>query len=104
MRNKTILNFVLTLIIATTFVACSSEKDGGKEKQGSVKNSKFGGTIVVAQKMTPPNLDSDKSTSWEISEIMNHVYEGLFEFDANYEPQPYLAESYEVKDGGKFMM
>lgn len=104
MRNKkikTILNFVLTLIIAAVFVACSSEEDGEKEKQGSVKNSKFGGTIVVAQKMTPPHLDSDKSTDWAISSIMNHVYEGLFEFDANFEAQPYLAESYEITDGGK---
>jgi len=100
-RIKTILNFVLTMIIAAVFVACSSEKDGENEKQVSGKDNKFGGTIVVAQKMTPPNLDSDKSTAWEISEIMNHVYEGLFEFDANYEPQPYLAESYKVEENGK---
>lgn len=100
-KMKRMLNLVLMFIIAATFMACSSKIDGQDEKKISGKDNKFGGTIVVAQKMTPPNLDSDKSTSWEISEIMNHVYEGLFEFDANYEPQPYLAKSYEIKDNGK---
>ena len=100
-KIKTISNLVLTLIIAAVFVACSSDKDGENNKQVSGKDSKFGGTIVVAKNMTPPHLDSDKSTDWVISSIMNHVYESLFEFDENYEPQPYLAESYEVTESGK---
>lgn len=79
----------------------SSEVETNVDSNLDLESNKFGGTIVVAQKMTPPHLDSDKSTDWAISSIMNHVYEGLFEFDAQFEPQPYLAQSYELSEDSK---
>ncbi len=100
-RIRGVLRGIFAVMLAVAFVACSSQEDEQKVEEVSGGNSKFGGTIVVAKKMTPPHLDSDKSTDWAISSIMNHVYEGLFEFDANFEAQPHLADSYEVTDSGK---
>ncbi len=53
-----------------------------------------GGKLVVAISNSPSCLDGDSVTTQDVNDIMNHVYEGLFEFNANYEPVPQLAESY----------
>ena len=62
---------------------------------------RYGGTINIAQKMAVAHLDSDNSTDWLITSMMNHVYEGLFEFDENLEAQPHLAKNYEITDEGR---
>lgn len=62
---------------------------------------RYGGTINIAQKMAVSHLDSDNSTDWLITSMMNHVYEGLFEFDENLEAQPHLAKDYEITDEGR---
>ncbi|GAA0742413.1 ABC transporter substrate-binding protein [Clostridium oceanicum] len=100
-KMKLIISTILMVSIMGLFFGCAS---GSKEKQVNTETTskpKKGGTIVVADKMTPPHLDSDKSTDWAISAIMNHVYEGLFEFDENYKVQPHLAESYTLSKDGK---
>lgn len=100
-KLKAIISLILVTMLSMMFTGCSSTEEAKPQEKAEGADSKFGGTITVAQKMTPPHLDSDKSTDWAISSIMNHVYEGLFEFDANFEPQPHLAASYEITDGGK---
>ncbi|MCT4507385.1 MAG: ABC transporter substrate-binding protein [Tepidibacter sp.] len=97
-----VCTLVITMLCAM-LSACSSNEvsEEPKNEKETTEDSRYGGTIVVAQKMTPPHLDSDKSTDWAISSIMNHVYEGLFEFDKNFEAQPHLAKGYEITDGGK---
>ncbi len=65
------------------------------------ETSRYGGSLVVATKGSPPHLDSDKSTLWTITETMNHVYEGLFEFDKTQKVTPFLAQSCELTNGNK---
>lgn len=60
----------------------------------------YGGTMNAALQMSVAHLDSDNSTDSMITTMMNHVYEGLFEFDENLKLQPHLAESYQVLKNG----
>ena len=57
--------------------------------------------LDVALHISPASLDSDLVTPQVTNDVMSHVYEGLFEFNAQYEATPQLAESYEVLDGGR---
>ena len=61
---------------------------------------RFGGTLNTAFQMSVAHLDSDNSTDSLITAMMNHVYEGLFEFDENLNLTPHLAESYQIKEDG----
>ncbi|WXR61591.1 ABC transporter substrate-binding protein [Peptostreptococcaceae bacterium AGR-M142] len=91
---KKILIFILSLALIMT--GCQT-----KEVKESKKTTKYGGKLVVAQKMSLPHLDTDKSTDWAIAAVMNHVYEGLFEFSDEFEAKPHLAKDYKVLEGGK---
>ena len=61
---------------------------------------RFGGRLNTAFQMSVAHLDSDNSTDSLITAMMNHVYEGLFEFDENLKLTPHLAESYQVGEDG----
>ena len=58
------------------------------------EEERYGGTLNAAFQMSVAHLDSDNSTDSLITAMMNHVYEGLFEFDENLNLTPHLAESY----------
>lgn len=96
MRKKvaTLLGVLLVLALAIVCIAGCGPKD-------SAKDGTYGGTLNVALARTAPHYDTDKSTDSYSGQVIFHVYEGLFEIDENYKPQPYLAESYEVQDDGK---
>lgn len=81
---------ILLLIMMTFSTAAQNETEGV-----------YGGRLNAALKMSAPHLDSDNSTDSQITAMMNHVYEGLFEFDENLQLQPHLAESYSVSDDGR---
>ncbi len=59
-----------------------------------------GGTLVAANALTLPHLDPDKTTDSSVGQIMWHVYEGLFELDAEFRPVPHLASGYTVNEEG----
>lgn len=106
--SKVLICILVLALTCTVISACSSKQAGVNEaakksspQEMSSEDSRYGGTITVAKKMSVPHLDSDKSTDWQISSIMNHVYEGLFEFDSNFKAQPHLAKSYKISDNGK---
>lgn len=72
------------------------------ESTSSSSEPKIGGEITVAFQSAPENFDPDHAQSdWVVTAVTNHVYEGLFEFDANNEAIPQLAKSYSVIDEGK---
>jgi peptide/nickel transport system substrate-binding protein len=81
-----ILLMIFSLLLSSTVLAQEKER--------------FGGTLNTAFQMSVAHLDTDNSTDSMISAMMNHVYEGLFEFDENLSLTPHLAESYDVKENG----
>ena len=58
-------------------------------------------TLRYATVGEPPSLDQHVVTSDLATTIAHHMFEGLYTFDANYEPQPLLAEGEEVGSDGK---
>lgn len=57
-----------------------------------------GGTLRVATIGEPPHLDEHQSTAEIIAIIGFCAYEGLFTYDANYQPIPELVETHTVSD------
>lgn len=59
-----------------------------------------GGRLRIAQIGEPATLDQHQTTAGITAEIGYCMYETLFAYDANYQPYPMLAESYDVSDDG----
>lgn len=57
-----------------------------------------GGTLLVATIGEPSTLDHHMTTARITASIAFCMYEGLFTYDANYEPIPELAESYSLSE------
>ena len=88
---KKFLHLPLLLISVLLFIftsACGGSTNGTN-------------TLVVAIPTSPASLDGDLITPQIVNDIMSHVYEGLFEFNAKHQVTPHLAESYEILDEGR---
>lgn len=62
-----------------------------------------GGVFRYAVIDEPPTLDQHIGTSDLTTMIAQHIFEGLYTFDAGYNPVPLLAESSKVEDAGKLV-
>lgn len=102
-RSRILVSGLLVLMLVLS--GC-----GGNNTQGNVKNDEpskaisepvEGGKLTVAIPTSPSCLDGDSVTTQDVNDIMNHVYEGLFEFDGQYEPIPQLAEGYVMENDNK---
>ena len=60
----------------------------------------MGGVLKVASIGEPPTLDIPMSTAMITYEIMWHVNESLFTYDASFNPVPLLADTHAVSDRG----
>lgn len=59
-----------------------------------------GGVLRATMPGQPPTLDPLMTTTVVSAEISRHIFETLLAFDANMQPVPVLAESYEVSEDG----
>ncbi len=91
-KNKKIISIVGMLLVFSLLMTVNVFAQENEER--------YGGTLNAAFQMSVAHLDSDNSTDSLITAMMNHVYEGLFEFDENLKLQPHLAESYQVGEDG----
>lgn len=89
--KKLIISTLILFLLVTAAISVSAQEE----------EARYGGTLNAAIKMSVAHLDTDNSTDSLISAMMNHVYEGLFEFDENLKVQPHLAESYQVTEDGR---
>jgi len=62
-----------------------------------------GGVFRYAAIDEAPTLDQHVVTSDLATTIAQHIFEGLYTFDANYTPVPMLAESTDVQEDGKLV-
>lgn len=75
----------------------SSDSGSGSSGDSASKNKE---ELHVAISANPPSLDPQSINSNIVGGIGVHVYEPLFAMNADYEPTPVLAESYDVSDDG----
>lgn len=100
--KKRVLSVIALLLSLTMFVVgCSSGSKSEESAEKAESADDKSGAITVAYKAAPPNLDSDQSTDWTVTAVMNHVYEGLYEFNASSEAVPHLAKSCDIENDGK---
>jgi peptide/nickel transport system substrate-binding protein len=60
-----------------------------------------GGVLRVAMIGEPPSLDAHATTATMTRQIMWHVYETLFTWDAQYTPVPMLVDRYAMSEDGR---
>jgi peptide/nickel transport system substrate-binding protein len=82
----------LAVLAAVTLVAVAPAASQAPRK---------GGVLRVGMIGEPPTLDQHATTAVITREIGINMYEGLYAFDAKYQPVPMLAEGHDVADGGK---
>ena len=68
---------------------------------GSAASLPAADTLRYATVGEPPSLDQQVVTSDLATTIAHHIFEGLYTFDASYEPRPLLASGEEVAKDGK---
>lgn len=97
MKKKIISTLLCVAMAATMMTGCG----GGKSDSDKQTSKTSGSEINVAIAANPPALDAHAVNANVTGCIGIHIYEALFQMDENYEPQPVLAESYEVSEDGK---
>ncbi|MBY0758731.1 ABC transporter substrate-binding protein [Sellimonas caecigallum] len=100
MRKK-IWSCVTALVLCTAlFVSgCGGSNTEKKDTEKGADAKKE--ELHIAISANPPSLDPQSVNSNIVGGIGIHIYEPLFAMNANYEPTPVLAESYEVSKDGK---
>ncbi|GAE27581.1 ABC transporter peptide-binding protein [Halalkalibacter wakoensis JCM 9140] len=110
---KRIHLFLLLVVLSIGLFACSSGEvdstdDTGTDEAESVTDENNeeatvneDATLKVALQSIPPALDPHITGSTMTMELARPVFESLVAFDSNFEPQPVLAESWDVSDDQK---
>jgi peptide/nickel transport system substrate-binding protein len=73
---------------------------GAKSSDGGAKGSEYRDEIKIALMAQPPTLDSAMTVSQVALQISNHIFEQLYNLNAEYTPVPDLAESVSVSADG----
>lgn len=82
--SKRMLGWFVTVVMALTVTVATAQE--------------FGGTLRVASKAEPETLDQMWSTSDLIYWITANIYEGLYTYNSNFEPELQLAERHDISD------
>jgi peptide/nickel transport system substrate-binding protein len=85
------MRLVLALLLSLVTVASAH----GEEPP------RTGGVLKAAMIGEPPSLDLHTTTAVITQQIMWHVYETLFTYDAQYNPIPLLVDTHTVGDNGR---
>lgn len=113
MPVKRVGYMLLFLIFMFALFGCSNETDSNNAQQGaeneggsdSDANSEdvtdeavSGGELNIAFNAQPPTLDIPQTTATAARDIAQHIFEPLVALDSSLEPQPMLAERYDISD------
>src|SRR5690554_3508127 len=67
----------------------------------SADGPKAGGSLVITTTPEPSLITNALSSAPTTNELATKMFDGLLEYDMDLQPQPSLAESWEVSDDGK---
>ena len=92
-------------IAVTVFVLGTGLLFAGGEAESATKDvAAGGGTLRYATIAEPPSLDQQVLTSDQATTIAQHIFEGLYTFNAKYDPVPMLVDTEEIKNDGKLIV
>lgn len=95
--KKLALLLCMTLVLSL-FAGCSSTSDNSTTPTSSDQSSEYKDTITLVNEMEPDTLDPRRGNGVSNNIVMNLIYDSLVTLDANGQPQPRLAESWELVD------
>ena len=86
----------------TTTAAATTATDEatGEEEDAQGEESAAGGTLVVALTEDPGHFNPGITTGFNVHVVTGSIFNGLVELDDNANPQPDLAQSWEVSEDG----
>ena len=96
MRAEILVLIVLVLIALVSFLGILTELN----KKYGVETPAFGGTLREGILGNPRFINPLLAQSDADRDMVSLVYTGLMRYDKNGEPQPALAEKYEVSENG----
>lgn len=101
MLRKSVLKYLIAPVCMLVLLAgcggSGGDKTDGSKDAASAKKEE----LRIAVSANPPSLDAQIANSNITAQIGYHIFEPLFAMDGNFEPQPVLADSYEVSEDGK---
>lgn len=101
MKFKVIIMKIIAILSVLTLIGCSSNlsndstDDKTKDEQ---KNTEKADVLKVALNTVPPTLDPHMTTAKITMEVARPIFESLVVLNSAYEPQPMLAESWQISD------
>jgi peptide/nickel transport system substrate-binding protein len=102
-KKLSMLLFLLLVMVATA-IGCSSStsNEPGESKDGEkTPEAVAGGELKVALEQQPETLDPQITTGATVKYVARHIFEGLLALNSNFQPEPMLAESWEISGDGK---
>jgi len=85
---RRVLSLTAALALATGLAAPSAQAEGEKK----------GGTLVMAIQQTPRHLNPAVQSGTATGQPGAQLFAAPFRYDEGWNPQPYLAESWEIAD------
>ena len=76
----------------------AAEEEATEETTPPPPQPKHGGTMVIATTQVGANVNHGVNSGIGIAQPSSKIFASLTHLDSNWEPQPYLAESWEVSD------
>ncbi|WP_066154607.1 ABC transporter substrate-binding protein [Halalkalibacter krulwichiae] len=91
-----------SIALSLGLVACGGDNESaeGEDNQSDAQEVEYRDELNIAITAQPPTLDTAQTVSAVALDIAGNIYQQLFQLDANYEPTPVLAESYDVSEDG----
>lgn len=99
MKYKRTILLVIYLGVILSLLACNSEEDATNDNNQEDQNGK--NILTVAYDNKPPGLDPHITTATITKDFTSPIFETLVALDSELEPQPMLAEEWEISEDGK---
>ncbi|MGH3114989.1 MAG: ABC transporter substrate-binding protein, partial [Gaiellaceae bacterium] len=92
----------LLAVLALGVAGCGGDDEGAEEpgQTGEAEPPAAEQVITIAWSAEPPSLDPGLATDTTSSNVISNIMDPLVVLDENLEPQPNLAESWEVSEDG----
>lgn len=100
MFNKRLFYITALLTLCIMVIGCSSENPASTNSNNEDGEPTHGGELNVGYHLQPPSIDPHLTTDVGVRDIAAHIFEPLVAVDSSLEPQPMLAESFEISDDG----
>src|SRR5437870_1412498 len=93
-RRRLLMSRALVILAALTVAFVAVPVD-------AQDTPRVGGVLKAAMIGEPPSLDLHWTTAVITQQITWHIYEGLYTYDRDFNPIPFLAEGHTVSEGGR---